>query len=134
VTKFSTSSYPSTNLLTHTPRSFVESIARPIRDDCLHVRLWSCRPQLLRMTAMLSTTALFIPLMSTMLHVFACDSTWLSTGWQCFQGVHLVLVFAVACIALLFAGFALIGPYSFRSKSLVELPLDPCCVVCTLHV
>jgi hypothetical protein len=72
------------------------------------------------MTAMLSTTALFIPLMTTMLNVFACDSTWLSTEWQCFQGIHLVLVFVVACIALLFAGFALIGAkiryYLFQTR------------------
>lgn len=67
--------------------------------------------QVLRTTATLSTTALFIPLTDAMLRVFECNDadTWLNTSWRCFTGVHLALTFAVCVVAIAFAAFALLG-------------------------
>ncbi len=69
------------------------------------------RVQLLRMIAILSTTALFIPLCDKMARVFECEHEWLGTGWLCFEGYHAVVV-AVAAVAItLFTCFALIGKH-----------------------
>ncbi len=72
--------------------------------DCL---VW----QMLRMTALMSTTGLFMPLEKNMLQVYVCVDTWMTTGIKCFQGLHLAAVIASTIIALALAAFALIGAY-----------------------
>lgn len=65
--------------------------------------------QILRTTATLSTTALFIPLMGHLMAVFNCEGKWLQTGWECYQGSHLGLVMATLVIVVMFTMFSLIG-------------------------
>ena len=79
---------------------------------------------------MLSTTAMFIPLMSHMMTVFTCQSTWLSSGWQCYSGLHLLLVFIVAMIAALFAAFSLIGTRALAPVAALKLAAACCEMLC----
>ena len=68
------------------------------------------RVQVLRMTALLSTTGFFMPLEKSMLQVYVCVDTWLGTSYKCFQGLHLLLTVLSTTIALSLALFAFIGP------------------------
>ena len=65
--------------------------------------------QALRAVAKLSTTILYIPLVSTTLELFNCVDTWELTGWHCYSGVHLVAVAVAATVTLAFSIFSFIG-------------------------
>ncbi|KAA0152619.1 hypothetical protein FNF29_03846 [Cafeteria roenbergensis] len=66
--------------------------------------------KLLRTTAQLSTTALFIPLVSVLTNIFRCPpgETWATTGWECWGGSHGVVATLVAILISLFAALSAI--------------------------
>ncbi len=65
--------------------------------------------QVLRATAKLSTTILYIPLVSTVVQLFNCHSTWAATGWTCYSGPHLVLAAIASVVIFCFSVFAFVG-------------------------
>ena len=71
--------------------------------------VWVCRGQVLRAVATLSTTVLFIPLISTAVRVFDCDGQWSLTGGDCFVGVHLAFVIITAIVMTSFSFFSFLG-------------------------
>ena len=73
-------------------------------------------PQVLRATARLSTTLLYIPLMYTVVEVFNCKGEWAATGWACFTGAHAVLSVGAVVIAVCFSFFAFVGTSRSRSS------------------
>ena len=76
-----------------------------------------CAVQILRTTATLSTTALFLPLMGKLMAVFDCETEWLTTSWKCFEGSHLGMVLGATIIVVLFTVFSLIGTPALRNHS-----------------
>ncbi len=66
--------------------------------------------------AKLSTTILYIPLVSTTLEMFNCVDTWQLTGWECFTGMHMlaVVVAGVVTGTLCFSIFSFIGTVPTR--------------------
>lgn len=87
--------------------------------------LWPLR--LLRLTAKLTTTALFIPLSGLMMSIFSCprDGTWAGTTLRCYEGSHLAWLLVVLVLLPMFACFSLLVAAVFfdrdwRSTSLVS--------------
>jgi hypothetical protein len=68
--------------------------------------------QVLRATARLSTTILYIPLMTSVVEVFNCRGTWAATGWTCFAGPHSVLCILAGTVAVCFSFFAFVGAFT----------------------
>ncbi len=64
---------------------------------------------MLRATAKLSTSILYIPLVSTVVRLFNCKGTWTETGLQCFTGVHLIVCIISAVIIACFSFFSFVG-------------------------
>jgi len=71
-------------------------------NEHFHV-IWPLK--VLRTTAQISTTVLFIPLSSLMMSVYRCtpNETWPGTNWQCWHGAHVVIVGIVSIVTLAFA-------------------------------
>lgn len=88
-----------------------------IRGRVMRAVLSWCAVQILRTTATLSTTALFIPLMGKLMAVFDCETEWLTTSWKCFEGSHLGMVLGTAIIVVLFTVFSLIGTPAARNRT-----------------
>ena len=65
--------------------------------------------QVLRSVATLSTTIMYIPLVSTVIGVYNCSNTWEMTGWTCFAGAHLALAVGTAVVILTFSCFSFVG-------------------------
>ncbi len=68
--------------------------------------------QVLRATAKLSTTILYIPLVTTVVQLFNCNTQtnkWEVTGWTCYTGVHLVIAIIAAVAILCFSVFSFAG-------------------------
>ena len=72
--------------------------------------------QVLRAVATLSTTIMYIPLVSTIIEVFNCKETWEITGWSCYTGIHLAVSVITAFVVFAFSIFSFVGasraPYS----------------------
>ncbi len=71
--------------------------------------------QVLRATAKLSTTIFYIPLVSSVMHLFNCvpGDVWdVEDTWQCYSGVHLVMSIISIVVILCFSLFAFIGECS----------------------
>ena len=71
--------------------------------------------QVLRSVATLSTTIMYIPLVSTVIGVYNCSDTWEMTGWTCYAGAHLVLAIGSAVVILSFSCFSFVGTTSTMS-------------------
>lgn len=71
-------------------------------NERFHV-LWPLK--ILRTTAHVSTTVLFIPLTSLMMSVYRCrgGETWPGTDWECWGGEHSTMVTIVSIVTLAFA-------------------------------
>jgi hypothetical protein len=65
--------------------------------------------QVLRATAKLSTTIFYIPLVTTVVHLFDCHGTWGVVSWKCYTGVHLVTSIIAGVVILAFSAFSFIG-------------------------
>jgi hypothetical protein len=86
-------------------------------------------PQALRATSKLSTTIFYIPLVTTVVHLFNCKQggKWDTVNtWQCYQGPHLALCIIAVPIVVGFSVFAILGPCPV-------LIARAECVVCGLH-
>ena len=65
--------------------------------------------QVLRATAKLSTTIFYIPLVTTVVHLFDCHGTWGVVPWKCYTGVHLTTSIIAGVVILAFSAFSFIG-------------------------
>jgi hypothetical protein len=73
----------------------------------------SSHPQVLRATATLSTTVMFIPLVTTVVQLFNCHGTWGTVpSWQCFTSTHLAFCVVGAATILCFSVFSFVGAWS----------------------
>ena len=76
--------------------------------------------QVLRAVATLSTTIMYIPLVSTIIEVFNCKETWDITGWPCYTGIHLAVSVTAAIVAFGFSIFSFVGT-SYRVSCMLRL-------------
>ncbi len=65
--------------------------------------------QVLRATAKLSTTVLYIPLVTVVAEVFDCSGTWSAAPWPCYRTTHLALCIIASVIVAGFSVFAFAG-------------------------
>jgi hypothetical protein len=66
--------------------------------------------QVLRATATLSTTVMFIPLVTTVVQLFNCRGTWGTVpSWQCFTSTHLMFCIVGAATIICFSAFSFVG-------------------------
>jgi hypothetical protein len=85
--------------------------------------------QVLRHATRLSTSVLFVPLLTNLLRPFDCEGTWLDSGFTCFQSTHLALTLLGLLCAIGLTLFAVIGTmliaFHWRSATGVILSVFP---------
>ncbi len=65
--------------------------------------------QVLRACVGLSRTVLFLPAMYNTMQVYACKGTWLSTGWSCYAGVHMMFIIVATVVTAAFLAVMILG-------------------------
>ena len=67
----------------------------------------------------LSTTVLFIPVVTALARAFQCPTgtTWLSTNLTCYGDIHIAVAVIAVCVLIAFTAISVAGTYSLLLPS-----------------